>query len=101
AGRLPVPAPPRRPAAGEADVVRNLEQPRGLLLRHDAAPNAAERVQERALHRILGLLARAELVQAVAEDLVRVLLVQRTGQIGLVGGWPGEPTRAAYGRYDC
>ena len=75
--RLDAAAAPRRAAARQADVVGDLEEPRRLELGHDAALDAAERVQERALHRVLGLLARAELVQAVAEDLVRVLLVER------------------------
>ena len=59
-----------RAAAREADVVGDLEEPRRLELGHDPALDAAERVQERALDGVLGLLAGAELVQAVAEDLV-------------------------------
>ena len=73
----------RRAAAREADVVRDLEEPRRLELRHDAALDPAERVQEGALDGVLGLLARAELVQAVAEDLVRVLLVERAREVRL------------------
>src|SRR5581483_1105013 len=86
-------ATPGRAAAGQADVLRDLEQPRRLLLGDDAPPDPAERVQEGALHRVLGLLARAELVQAIAKELGRVPLIEHTRHVaGAVG--------ATYGR-DC
>ena len=59
---------------------------------------AAEGVQERALDRVLGLLARAELVQAVAEDLVRVLLVERARHVRLGGKRPFDAAGTTYGR---
>ena len=65
---------------------------------HDAALDAAERVQEGALHGVLGLLAGAELVQAVAEDLVRVLLVERARDVRLGSRLALDPVRTTYGR---
>src|ERR687897_453688 len=44
------------------------------------------RVQERRLQRVLGFVARAELVDAEPEDLTRVLLVEVLGRVGLAGG---------------
>jgi len=70
----------------EADVVRDLEQPRELGLGRDAALERAMRVQERRLERVLGLVARAELVDAEAEDLARVALVEVLGRVSLAGG---------------
>jgi len=79
--------------------VRDLEEPRRLQLRHDAALDAAERVEEGALDRVLGLLARAELVQAVAEDLVRVLLVERPREVRFGSRRSFDPDCTTYGRY--
>ena len=81
--RLDAAAPERGAVAGEADVLGDLEQPRRLGLRHDAAAQPAERVQERVLDRVLRLLARAELVQAVAVDLAGVALVEIPREVGL------------------
>ena len=100
-GRLDAAATPARAAAREADVVCDLEEPGCLELGHDAALQAPERVQERALDGVFGLLARAELVEAVAKDLVRVLLVERLGQAGLGGTRPLDPSCTAYGRNGC
>ena len=96
--RLDPAAAPRGAAAREADVVGDLEEPRRLELRHDAALDPAERVQERALDGVLGLLPRAELVQAVAEDLVRVLLVEGACEVRLGSAAPFDPRGTTYGR---
>jgi hypothetical protein len=99
--RLDPSAPPGRAPAGEADVVSDLEEPGRFLLRDDTAAKAPEGVEERALDRVLGLLAGAELVEAVAEDLVPVALVERLGRRGL-GGYEGlDATGAAYGGDGC
>ena len=82
--------------AGEADVLGDLEQPGRLGLRHDTAAQAAERVQERVLDRVLGLLARAELVQAVAVDLARVALVEIACEVGF-GRREGAIRRLTHG----
>ena len=66
--------------------MRDLEQPRRLELRNDAALQAAERVHERRLHRVLGLFPRAELVHAVPEDLSGVALVQIARRLGAANG---------------
>ena len=72
------PGPPRdRPPAIHHDVLGDLEEPRALGLRLDALLEAAMRVQEHDLRRVLCLLARTEPPQAVVEDRLRVLLVQR------------------------
>jgi hypothetical protein len=76
AGRLDAAAAERGATAREADVLGDLEQPRRLGLRDDPALQAAEGVQERLLDGVLGLLAAAEFVEAVAEELRRVALVQ-------------------------
>jgi hypothetical protein len=78
--------------------VGDLEEPRGLELGDDAALDAPEGVQERALDGVLGLLAGAELVEAVAEDLVRVLLVERTRRLGLGRKRPFDAAGTTYGR---
>ena len=91
-------APPGGAAAREADVVRDLEEPGRLDLRHDAALDAAERVQEGGLHRVLGLLTGAELVQAVPEDLVGVLLVERARRVGFRRRGPFDPACTTYRR---
>ena len=69
-------AAPRGAAAGETDVLGDLEQPGRLGLGHDAAAERAESVHVRRLDGVLGLLARAELVQAVALELRGVALVK-------------------------
>jgi len=66
--------------------VRDFEQPRKLRFRRDAALQRAMRVQERRLERFLGLVARAELVDAEPEDLPRVALVEVLGRVGVAGG---------------
>ena len=79
-------ATPRRAATREADVLGDLEQPRRLGLGHDAAAERAERVHVRRLDGVLSLLARAELVQAVALELRGVTLVEAFGRCRLGGG---------------
>ena len=66
--------------------MRDREQPRELGLGRDAALQRTMRVQERRLERVLGLVARAELVDAEPEDLSRVALVEILGRVGLAGG---------------
>jgi hypothetical protein len=66
--------------------VRDLEQPRELRLGRDAALQRAMRVQERRLEGVLGLVARAELVDAEPEDLPRVAFVEILGRVGIAGG---------------
>src|SRR5213593_1004282 len=63
------------------DVLRDLEEPGELVVGNDPAPEAALRVEERRLHRVLGLLARAEPAQAEAEDPRRVPLVEQSRRI--------------------
>ena len=58
----------------------------------------SEGVQERALDGVLRLLARAELMQAVAKDLVRVLLVERPREVGLGRRRPLDACGTSYGR---
>src|SRR4029450_2689504 len=84
-------AAPGRAAARKADVLGDLEQPRRLGLRHDAPAGRAERVHERRLDGVLRLLARAQLMEAVAEDLRRVALVEAFGRSSLrcAGGTSG------------
>src|SRR5581483_11535124 len=62
---------------------------------------AAERVQERRLRRVLGLFAVAQTLQAVVEDLPAVALVEVVRRPGgcLCGAEP-RGRRTAYGR-DC
>ena len=97
-GRLDPAPPPRGAASRQADVVRDLEQPGRLELRLDPAPKAAEGVEERALHGVLGLLARAELVEAVAEDLRRVPLVELMRRIRFRRRGAFDAVRTTYGR---
>ena len=82
ARRLDPAAPERGAVARQAHVLGDLEQPRRLGLRDDPALERAERVQERRLDRVLGLLARAELRVAEAVQLMRVALVERVRQLG-------------------
>src|SRR6266566_6111711 len=70
-------APPR-----EAHVVRDLEQPGGFELGDDPTREPAEGIHERRLDGVLRLLARAELVEAVAEDLSGVALIEVACSIG-------------------
>src|SRR5204862_943104 len=67
---------PRGALPLEADVLGDLEQPRALRTRHDASLQAAERIHERVLNRVLGLLTVREAAQAEPEDPPGVLLVQ-------------------------
>src|SRR5919197_4573342 len=96
--RLDPPPPPGRAPPREADVVGDLEHPGLLDFGDDPAREAAEGVHERRLDGVLGLLARTELVEAVAEDLRRVTLVEIAGRLGAGGGGPLDPTRTTYGR---
>src|SRR5204863_2362219 len=82
------------------NVVRNLEEPGRLELGDDAALQTAERVHERRLNRVLGLLARAELVQAVPVDLRRVALVEIPGRGSARSVGSLDTGCSAYGR-DC
>src|SRR5206468_12166990 len=75
-----------------------LEEPRRLELGHDTALDAAERVEERALNCIRRLFARAELVQAVPEDLVGVLLVEAPRHLCFGGDGALDARCTAYGR---
>ena len=61
-------ATPRRRPAVAADVLRDLEEPRQLELRHDASAKSLLRVQEGLLDGVLRILPRAEQAQAIAED---------------------------------
>jgi hypothetical protein len=72
---LDLPPPTRTVETGEANVVRDLEEPGQLDSRHDTASQPAERVQERRLHRVFGLIALAEPGQAESEDTPRIALV--------------------------
>ncbi len=45
-----------------------------------------------------GSIGGTELMQAVAEDLVRVLLVERARDVRLGGNGPFDATRTTYGR---
>src|SRR3954471_22142294 len=66
---LDLAAAPGGAPAGEAHVVRDLEQPGGFELGDDPARESAEGVHERRLDGVLRLLTRAELMEAVAVDL--------------------------------
>jgi hypothetical protein len=59
-----------------AHVLRDLEQPRQLVLRDNAASEPALRIHEGRLHGILRVLSRAEPAQTEAEDPRRVPFVQ-------------------------
>src|SRR5213593_579858 len=72
------------------DVLRDLEEPGELVVGNDAAPEAALRVEERRLHRVLGFLARAEPAQAEAEDPRRVPLVEQAGRVSRRGVGEGS-----------
>ena len=72
-GRLEPQTLAGRRAARDADVLRDLVEPRLLELRRRAALEPAECVQERRLDGVFRLLARAELMQAVRVDLLAVL----------------------------
>jgi len=66
-----------RPAARTADVRGDRVEPRRLELGADAAPEGTERVEERRLDGVLGLLAVAELPQAEALERPRIALEER------------------------
>src|SRR5205807_2889528 len=92
AARLPAP---------QADVPRDLQEPRRLDPRDGASAESAERVEKRRLHRVLGLLARAEVVEAVRVDPALVSFVEtlRLGCLGCDGhprlfdtSWAVRPT---------
>jgi len=68
-------APVRRAAPGEADVVRDREEPRLGDIRLEPVVQAAAGVQVGRLHGVLGLFARAQLAQAVRVDSA-VMLVE-------------------------
>jgi hypothetical protein len=63
----------------EADVVGDLVEPGRLELRHDALLERRVDPEEDVLDRVLGVLARAELPEAVALDLRAVVLVELGG----------------------
>ena len=80
-------APPRgRALPRQTDVLGDLVEPRRLELGIDAALEAPEGVQERRLGRVLGLLAIAQLMQAIRVDLTRVALVEIARCVRLGGG---------------
>ena len=83
----------------EAILTRDTASARAFELGVDAALVAAERVQERRLHGVLGFLAVAELVQAVRIDLSRVALVEVARGVRFRSGSPRcYLTCATYGR---
>jgi hypothetical protein len=100
--RFDAAAPSRRSAACEADVVRDLEQPRELRIGSDAALQRAMRVQERRLDCVLCLFARSEAAEAEAEYLPRIPLEQVTRSVGPFGvsyrfcGGDAAPRRWSY-----
>ena len=98
--RLDLPAAPGGAPAREAHVVRDLEEPGGLELGDDPALQTAEGVHERRLEGVLGLLARAQLVQAVAVDLGGVLLVEPARRIRAGRDRSLDASGTTYGR-DC
>src|SRR6266487_2213872 len=63
------------------DVLRDLEEPRELVVGNDTAPETALRIEERRLHRVLRFLARAKPAQAEAEDPRRVPLIEQAGRV--------------------
>jgi hypothetical protein len=67
---------PRSIEAREADIPRDLEQPRRFRDRHDPTAKSAERVQERRLSRVLRFVTLSELAEAEAENAGRVAFVQ-------------------------
>ena len=76
-------APPGRLDPRKADVVRDLVEPARLVPRHDALLEREMHAQERVLSGIGCLLAVAQAAEAVAVDLVPVLLVElRRGDTG-------------------
>ena len=95
---LDLPTAPGGAPPGEADVVRDLEEPGGLELGNDPAREPAEGVHEGRLDGVLGLLSRAQLVHAVAEDLIRVALVEDTRGLCARGGGPFDTGRSTDGR---
>src|SRR4029079_12490967 len=64
------------------------------------ARQPAECIHERRLDGVLRLLTRTELVQAVAEDLCRVALVQVSGRVGSASDRSLDAGCTTYGR-DC
>jgi hypothetical protein len=97
----PAPARGRAPLV-VADVLRDLEQPRRLVLQRDAAIEPAERVQERDLRRVLGRVPAAEPLRAEVEDPPAVAGVQLADRDGGVAAGPGgrEQRRPDLGRRD-
>ena len=83
--------PPRDPAASRTPPrshpvavrvehrARDRHEPRKLELGHDPAAEAQERVDERQLHRVVGVLAPAQLPEAEAEDRPVVPFVEALG----------------------
>jgi hypothetical protein len=100
ARRLDESPPVGVPLLGQADVVRDLEEPRRLELGRGPALEPAERVQERRLRRILGLLTVAELMHAEREDLPLMALVEQAGGFTLrrEPGRSRNRRRTAFGR---
>jgi hypothetical protein len=82
-------APPR-----QADVLRHLEEPGVSDLGLEAPHQAATRVEIRRLNRVLGLLGRAQLREAVRVDAPVMLGVEILGEPGL-GGGEGFDVRSA------
>ena len=68
-------------AAGSTDVEGDLEQPRELRFRDDAALEAAERIEERRLHGVFCVVVVAELIDAEAEDPLPVRLEKLTCRV--------------------
>jgi len=93
-------APPRVLVPRAADVLRDLEQPRRLEFRTNAATQSAVRVEERRLDRVLRFLAVAKQPEAVAEDPIRVPCVQIRSGISLrrPRSLRGDRGESAHGR---
>jgi hypothetical protein len=56
------------------------------MLWHDAATKGTQRVEERRLHGVFGLVGLAQLEKAEAEDALRVALIQTLQGVGLASG---------------
>jgi hypothetical protein len=68
--------------AGAAGVLGDREEPARLCSGDDPAPEATVGPHERGLGDILGLLAAAEVIEAIAEDAVVVALVEDSRIVG-------------------
>jgi ribonuclease P protein subunit RPR2 len=74
---------PRGIEARQADIPRDLEEPRRFHDRHDPATKSAKREQERRLSRVLGFVALSKLAETEAENASRVTFVQALERFAL------------------